>query len=118
MLRLLNVLLIAGVLGSAFALYQLEHKTRKLERDIAAGQEAIENEYEMIGLLNAERSMLTRPQRLERLARHHLGMGPLMPDQIITDKQVTGSLPPAPADAPDKIPASEDPLADLLRMMQ
>ena len=45
-------------------------------------------------------------------------MGPLMPDQIITDKQVTGSLPPAPANAPDKTPANEDPLADLLRMMQ
>jgi hypothetical protein len=62
--------------------------------------------------------MLTRPQRLERLARHHLDMGPLMPDQIIADGQVTGSLPPAPANAPDKTPASEDPLADLLRMMQ
>ena len=47
-----------------------------------------------------------------------LDMGPLMPDQIITDRQVTGSLPPAPANAPDKTPASEDPLADLLRMMQ
>jgi cell division protein FtsL len=49
MLRLLNVLLIVGVLGSAFALYQLEHNTRKLEREIAAGQEAIESEYELIG---------------------------------------------------------------------
>lgn len=118
MLRLLNVLLIVGVLGSAFALYQLEHNTRKLERELAARQEAIESEYELIGLLNAEWSMLTRPQRLERLARHHLDMGPLMPDQIITDRQVSGSLPPAPANAPDKTPASEDPLADLLRMMQ
>lgn len=118
MLRLVNVLLVVCVLGSAFALYKLEHNTRKLERDIAARQEAIESEYEMIGLLNAEWSLLTRPQRLENLAKHHLGMGPLMPDQIITDAQITGSLPPAPANAPDKIPASEDPLADLLRMMQ
>ena len=118
MLRLLNVLLVAVVLGSGFALYQLEHHTRSLERRIAAAERDIESGYEMIGLLNAEWSLLTRPQRLERLARKHLNMCPVFPDQIIADQQVTGSLPPAPAMSPGEIPASKDPLADLLRMMQ
>ena len=118
MLRLLNIVLIVGVLASGFALYTLEHRTRSLERKIAATGKEIDGEYEMIGLLNAEWSMLTRPQRLERLAKHHLNMGPLNPDQIISDNQITGSLPPAPAHSPDQTPASDDPLADLLRMMQ
>ena len=118
MLRLLNVLLVTTVLGSGFALYQLEHHTRSLERRIAAADRDVESEYEMIGLLKAEWSLLTRPQRLERLARQHLDMGPVLPDQIITDQQVTGSLPAAPVASPDQTPASKDPLADLLRMMQ
>ncbi len=118
MLRLFNIVLVAGVLASGFALYTLEHNTRALERQIAATEKATEGEYEMIGLLDAEWSMLTRPQRLERLARHHLNMGPLLPDQIKRLDDVTGSLPPAPAAAPGETPASEDPLADLLRMMQ
>ncbi len=118
MLRLLNFMLVAGVLASGFALYTLEHNTRALERQIAAAEKATESEYEMIGLLDAEWSLLTRPQRLEQLARHHLNMVPLLPDQIKRPEEITGSLPPAPAAAPDETPASEDPLADLLRMMQ
>ena len=118
MLRLLNFLLVPAVLASGFALYNLEHSTRSLEREIAATGKDIDGEYEMIGLLNAEWSLLTRPQRLERLARNHLGMGPLMPDQIKRSEQLTGSLPHAPAASPDETPASDDPLADLLRMMQ
>jgi cell division protein FtsL len=118
MLRLLNFVLVPAVLASAFALYTLEHNTRALERKIAKVESETESEYEMIGLLDAEWSLLTRPQRLERLARHHLNMGPLLPDQIKRPGDITGSLPPAPAAAPDETPASEDPLADLLRMMQ
>lgn len=118
MLRLLNFMLVAGVLASGFALYTLEHNTRALERQIAAAEKATESEYEMIGLLDAEWSLLTRPQRLEQLARHHLNMVPLLPDQIERPEEITGSLPPPPASAPDETPASEDPLADLLRMMQ
>ena len=118
MLRLLNFLLVPAVLASGFALYKLEHNTRSLEREIAATQKNIDGEYELIGLLNAEWSLLTRPRRLERLARYHLGMGPLMPDQIKRPGDITGSLPPPPAASPDETPASDDPLADLLRMMQ
>ena len=51
MLRLLNFMLVAGVLASGFALYTLEHNTRALERQIAAAEKATESEYEMIGLL-------------------------------------------------------------------
>lgn len=118
MLRFLNFMLVAGVLASGFALYNLEHNSRSLEREIAAVERSIDSEYELIGLLDAEWSLLTRPQRLEQLARLHLGMGALTPDQIIGPEQITGSLPPAPAAASDQVPASEDPLADLLRMMQ
>jgi len=117
-LRLLNIVLMLGVLVSGFALYTLEHKTRSVERQIAAIDVKIESEYEFIGLLNAEWSLLTRPDRLELLAKDHLKMGPVMPDQLVGLDGVAAALPPAPVSSPDETPANQDPLADLLRMMQ
>lgn len=118
MLRLLNVLLVIGVLASGFGLYTLEHRTRSVEREIARVNAGVESEYEFIGLLNAEWSMLTRPQRLEQLARNHLDLGPVLPDQLVEVHGLEANLPPAPVHEPDKTPASDDPMADLLRMMQ
>ncbi len=118
MLRLLNVLLVIAVLGSGFALYTLEHRTRSVEREIARVDAAIESEYEFIGLLNAEWSLLTRPQRLQQLAKNHLELGPVWPDQLIELNELSAKLPAAPAYDLDKTPVSEDPMADLLRMMQ
>ncbi len=118
MLRLLNVLLVVCVLASGFGLYTLEHRTRSVEREIARVDAGIESEYEFIGLLNAEWSMLTRPQRLEQLARNHLDLGPVLPDQLVELNGLAEKLPPAPVHEPDKTPASDDPMADLLRMMQ
>ncbi|MEM7633382.1 MAG: hypothetical protein AAF299_02395 [Pseudomonadota bacterium] len=118
MLRLFNVILVAGVLVAGFALYTLEHQTRSVEREIVRVDENIESEYEFIGLLNAEWSMLTRPQRLEQLARNHLDQGPLLPDQQVGLDGLAARLPAAPAHEPDRTPASDDPMADLLRMMQ
>ena len=112
MLRLLNVILVVCVLASGFGLYTLEHKTRSVERQIASIDTKIESEYEFIGLLNAEWSLLTRPDRLEVLARDHFKMGPVLPDQLVGLSAVGSILPPAPAHQPDKTPASEDPLAD------
>ena len=118
MLRLFNILLCIAVLASAFALYTLEHKTRSTERTIARIDVQVESEYEYIGLLNAEWSLLTRPQRLEILARDHLKMGPILPDQVKKANGLAAVLPPAPAHKPDQTPTNKDPLADLLRMMQ
>jgi len=118
LLRLLNVVLVIGVLATGFALYTLEHRTRSVEREIARVDASIESEYEFIGLLNAEWSMLTRPQRLEQLARDHLNLGPVFPDQLVGLDALSANLPPAPAADMDQVPETDDPMADLLRMMQ
>ena len=118
MLRLLNVILVVGVLVVGFALYTLEHRTRSVEREIARVDATIESEYEYIGLLNAEWSMLTRPQRLEQLARHHLDLEPVLPDQLVAPDELGDRLPPAPGQAESQEAVPEDPMADLLRMMQ
>jgi len=117
-LRLINVMLVAGVLVAGFALYTLEHRTRSVEREIARVDARIESEYEFIGLLNAEWSMLTRPQRLEQLARNHLKLGPVLPDQLVGLDALSAKLPPAPVANDDQAAETPDPMADLLRMMQ
>ncbi len=118
MLRLLNVILVVGVLATGFALYTLEHRTRSVEREIARVDARIESEYEFIGLLNAEWSMLTRPQRLEQLARNHLNLGPVFPDQLVGLDALSAELPPAPVAGDNQASEATDPMADLLRMMQ
>ncbi len=72
MLRILNGLLVLTLLGAAFVMYTLEHDTRRGERRIAKLEAEIQNERELIRLLEAEWSNLSRPQRLERLAAEHL----------------------------------------------
>ena len=69
MFKLFNALLVFTVLVSGFVLYSLEHATRGVEREMARLTADIAKEQEAIKLLRAEWSSLTRPERLQRLAK-------------------------------------------------
>jgi cell division protein FtsL len=116
MLRAFNIALVAVVLVLAFVLYSLEHRMRAGERAVAGLAEEISEERESIRLLTAEWSVLARPARLERLAREHAGMGPLAPAQIVSKDDLARLLPDRPAPNPAESP--DDPLAELLRVLQ
>jgi len=116
MLRGLNVVLVMVVLGLAFVLYSLEHRMRAGERALAKLDNEIVEERELIRLLEAEWSYLTRPARIERLAREHLAMGPLEPAQVIPRTEIPRRIPERPAPNPAESP--DDPLAELLEVLQ
>lgn len=116
MLRVLNVVLVVVVLGLAFVLYSLEHRMRAGERALAKLDHEITEERELIRLIEAEWSYLTRPERLERLAREHLAMGPLAPAQVVPDSEIPRRIPERPAPNPAESP--NDPLAELLEVLQ
>jgi cell division protein FtsL len=116
MLRMFNIALVAVVLALAFVLYSLEHRMRAGERAVAELTGRIGEEREMIRLLNAEWSYLTRPARLERLAREHVGMGPLTPAQVMPQSRLDDTIPERPAPNPAESP--DDPLAELLEVLQ
>jgi cell division protein FtsL len=116
MLRAFNVLLVVVVLGLAFVLYSLEHRMRAGERALAKLDNEIGQERELIRLLDAEWSYLTRPERIERLAREHLAMGPLVPAQVVPEAEIARRIPERPAPNPAESP--DDPLAELLEMLQ
>ena len=115
MLRILNVILVLMVLASAFTIYSLEHETRRGERRIAELKRAISDEQEMIRLLEAEWSNLTRPRRIEQLVHQHLELKPLSPLQLVEAKDLDAKLPLRPV---AEAPPDSDPIADMLKVLQ
>ena len=116
MLRILNIVLVLSVLAAAFTLYSLEHETRRGERRIAELKRGILDEQEMIRLLEAEWSNLTRPRRIEQLASQHLKLAPLSPLQLVKDKDLDARLPIRPE---NRLPEpGTDPIADMLKVLK
>jgi cell division protein FtsL len=116
MLRAFNIALVFVVLLLAFVLYSLEHRMRAGERALARLSGEITEERETIRLLDAEWSYLSRPARLERLAREHVGMGPVAPTQVVREEELASRIPERPAPNPAESP--DDPLAELLEVLQ
>ncbi len=116
MLRTLNTLLVIAVLAAGFVIYSLEHRTRGAEQRIAAINEEMAKERDAMKLLNVEWSYLTRPSRLERIARENLGLRPVDVLQIARPDEVDARLAPRPAENPAN--SSSDPLAAMLKALQ
>lgn len=116
MLRLFNMVLVLGVLVSAFLLYSLEHRMRRGEREVARIEHAIAQEREAMRLLHAEWANLAQPARIERLAREYRDMRPTGPLQFATEAELAQRLPERPAPNPAESP--DDPLAEMLRDLQ
>jgi cell division protein FtsL len=68
-LRRLAALSALGAIAAAFALYAVKHDTRQLDQRVQANERALEKAQSDIAVLKAELGYLTRPERLEPLAR-------------------------------------------------
>jgi cell division protein FtsL len=82
MLRFLNIVAVLLAGAFAFFLYSMKYETQSLEKRKAGLERQKEDLHRSIAVLRAEWSHLTRPERVERLARLHLGMKPLEVHQI------------------------------------
>ena len=98
MLRFLNIIAVLLAGACAFFLYSMKFETRMLEKKTAALAKTVKDERRSIAVLKAEWSHLTRPERIERLARKHLGLKPLKASQILTAKQYATLRGPTPAE--------------------
>jgi cell division protein FtsL len=74
----------------AVGLYHINYEVEALEEELKQVRGDIRRERERLDVLEAEWSYLNRPARLARLAREHLDMATLQPDQIVR----IGQLPP------------------------
>jgi cell division protein FtsL len=115
MLKFANIGLVIGTLCAASMLYDLEHDTRGLERQIAKTKAAIVDNTEAIKLLNAEWSSLTRPERIQALAEQHLGLKPIAPDQYVTPEELAARL---AVIAKTASPETTGTIEDLMKKMQ
>jgi len=112
MLKVINSILVVVLLVSAFVVYSLEYSIKQGERDIALAKKKTRQAQETIRLLDAEWSMLTQPERLQRLAMEHLKLQPVKAGQILPRNMLASKLPDRPVHDPSN--TKNDPLARML----
>jgi cell division protein FtsL len=90
-MRLLNVVSFCFAVASAFLLYSLNYDTRRLEAQVQTKERSADKARSDIAILKAERSHLSRPDRIDPLARAQ-GLGPPRPEQLATARQRAATL--------------------------
>ena len=83
MIRYINILSIAALVGSAAYAYSIKYETMRYSAEIVKLKHAIEREHTNIGMLRAEWAHVTRPSRVQALAERHLEMGQVSVDTMI-----------------------------------
>ncbi len=84
MLRIVNTILLVFVGALIVLLYQLKYESRQLEERKHQLARDIEQERDKIAVLRAEWSLMSRPERIERLAKKHLGLQSAQTEQTVT----------------------------------
>lgn len=97
-MRVINCLLVGCVVSFAYVIYELKHETRALDERAAELRQSIRSEREAVAVLRAEWSHLNRPERIEKLARKHLGLEPLKARQFLNASQYAALRRPSPAE--------------------
>lgn len=87
-MRLLNLAAFCFAVASALLLYGLNYDTRRLEASVQAQERAADKARSDIAILKAERSHLSRPDRIDPLARN-IGLLPPRPDQLATAAELS-----------------------------
>ena len=77
MIRLLNLLAIAGLVASAIYAYSIKYDTLYQMGQVSKVQTALHKERQAIAVLRAEWQLLTRPDRLQAAVEKHLALEPI-----------------------------------------
>ncbi|MEJ0091987.1 MAG: hypothetical protein WDN46_00640 [Methylocella sp.] len=82
MVRFLNLLAVAALIGSAIYAYSIKYETIFHAERIVKLKHEIKEEQDQIAMLRAEWAHLTRPERIEALADKFLTLQPVSLRQI------------------------------------
>ena len=88
MIRFGLVIWLIVATGVAVGLYHVNYRVKELQEELKRVERDIKQERERLHVLEAEWSYLNRPSRLARLARKHLDMETLQPEQIVRVEQL------------------------------
>jgi cell division protein FtsL len=93
MVRMLNMLAIAALIGSAIYAYTIKYETIFHAETIVKLQHEVKLEQDQIGTLRAEWGHLTRPERIQALADKFLDLQPVALNQIVRAEVLPGKAP-------------------------
>ncbi|MFM9974727.1 MAG: hypothetical protein ACKVON_09175 [Beijerinckiaceae bacterium] len=117
MLRLLNILAILGLIGTAAWAYSIKYETIYYAEQVKKLEKRLDRERDAVAVLRAEWQHVNKPMRLQVLADRHLQLQALQATQIAEpgdlplrpkeqdilgdklDQLLTGSVPAAKAGA-------------------
>jgi cell division protein FtsL len=88
MWRLLHLVAIGALIGSAVYVYRLKYQTIFESEEIVKLQHQINKSKDDISLLRAEYEHLARPDRIQQLADKLLQMQPLALNQIVHPEEI------------------------------
>ena len=88
MIRILNFIAIAALIGSAIYAYSIKYQTIFHAEQVASLKAEIKKEQDQIGLLRADWGHLTRPERIQALAEKLLPLQPMALNQIVQVEQL------------------------------
>ncbi|CAN1543105.1 hypothetical protein MCEMSEM23_01847 [Rhabdaerophilaceae bacterium] len=94
MIRTLNVLAIATLIGSATAAYSVKYETILVAEKLRKREAELQREKDAITVLQAEWQILNRPARLQMLSVPGPGMQPLSVRQIIRPQDIPQRIVP------------------------
>ncbi len=83
MIRILNIVAIVALVGSAIYAYSIKYRTIFHAETIAKLKNDIKKEQDEIGTLRADWAHLTRPERVQALSESLLDLQPLALNQIV-----------------------------------
>ncbi|WOJ88558.1 hypothetical protein RZS28_12085 [Methylocapsa polymorpha] len=83
MVRILNLLAVVALIGSAIYAYTIKYETIFHAERIVKLKHEIKAEQDQIGTLRAEWAHLTRPERIQALADKFLDLQPVALTQIV-----------------------------------
>jgi len=110
------LLWIVVIVLAAFGLYRVKYEVKNIKSQIAATQQQLESQRELLHVVAAEWAYLNRPDRLQMLSAKYLSSASLTVDQIADLQAIPfPSTATASLDVPSDIsPASFQPAASTI----
>ena len=82
MIKITHILLLISVLGIIFFNYEIKNTFHYKENEILKLKELISEKKENVKLMKAELAYLSRPERLQSIAKQQLNMKEILPTDI------------------------------------
>jgi len=92
-MRVVNFTLFGVMIGLLMLIYQQKHETRQLEARAAGLSREIAGQTRALAVLRAEWTYLSRPERLERIARDKMGLEQVTAAQVVPFSEIVAPAP-------------------------